>query len=180
MARTYFHMTINLLSPCRSPRSSRSLSSCLLSHYCTFCNLTARAVKRLSLCEKYSLHKEHKIRRKTSWIWLRTINSKTRRNIFTSKKPFVAKTLHTRMSSENLSSLLTIPVELVYRILNHLSAYKIFLSVCNVCVKLDSIIDTYQPYQVKLTCCISQLFSPVSREPLWTWGRDLCYRSSSS
>lgn len=55
-----------------------------------------------------------------------------------------------RMSIQNSPSLSTLPIELVYRILNHLRPYNILMSTCNVCVRLDSIIDTYEPYQVKL------------------------------
>ncbi len=46
------------------------------------------------------------------------------------------------------SSLLTLPVELVYRILDNLSEEAIFLSMRNVCARLNTIIDTYRRYQV--------------------------------
>jgi hypothetical protein len=46
------------------------------------------------------------------------------------------------------SSLLTLPVELVYRILDNLDNKTIFLSFINVCTRLNTIINTYHRYQV--------------------------------
>ena len=50
-----------------------------------------------------------------------------------------------------VASLLTLPVFLVYNILDDLDAEDIFLSAYNVCTRLNSIIDSYHrhPYQVK-------------------------------
>lgn len=45
-------------------------------------------------------------------------------------------------------SLHTLPVELVYRILDNLDDHQIFLSCINVCVRLNVIIDTYDRYKV--------------------------------
>jgi len=45
-------------------------------------------------------------------------------------------------------SLHTLPIELVYRILDNLSDRQIFLSCLNVCARLNIIIDTYHRYQV--------------------------------
>ena len=56
-----------------------------------------------------------------------------------------------QMSERSAPALLTLPIELVYRILNYLPSYDIFISAHNVCLKLNSIIDTYQPYQVSLS-----------------------------
>ena len=56
-----------------------------------------------------------------------------------------------QMSERSAPALLTLPIELVYRILNYLQSYDIFISAHNVCLKLNSIIDTYQPYQVSLS-----------------------------
>jgi hypothetical protein len=46
------------------------------------------------------------------------------------------------------SSLHTLPVELVYRVLDNLPDETIFLSLINVCTRLDTIIKTYHRYQV--------------------------------
>ena len=54
------------------------------------------------------------------------------------------------MYDQNSLSLSTLPIELVYRVLNHLRPYQILLSAYNVCMKLNSIIDTNHPYQVNL------------------------------
>ncbi|CAF1365267.1 unnamed protein product [Rotaria sordida] len=50
------------------------------------------------------------------------------------------------MSTEVTPPLLTLPVEIVYRILDHLQPLTIFLSCRNVCTRLNTIIDTYQRY----------------------------------
>ena len=46
-------------------------------------------------------------------------------------------------------SLVTIPVELVYRILDHICPQQIMLSLRGVCQRLNDITDTYAPYRVK-------------------------------
>ncbi len=45
-------------------------------------------------------------------------------------------------------TLATLPVEMIYRILDHLDGKTIFLSLRNVCQRLNDITDTYRPYQV--------------------------------
>jgi hypothetical protein len=60
----------------------------------------------------------------------------------------------------------TLPVELVYRILDHLNNKSIFLSCTNVCRRLNDIIDSYHRYQVipsftfrsRFDCLSSALF----------------------
>ena len=58
-----------------------------------------------------------------------------------------------------MASLPTLPVHLVYCILDNLRPVDILMSVCNVCTRLNSIIDSYRPYQVNknslLQCTIS-------------------------
>jgi len=56
-------------------------------------------------------------------------------------------------------SLHTLPVELVYRILDHLDNESIFLSCTNICRRLNDIIDTYHRYQVIPSCNIFFLLS---------------------
>ena len=53
-----------------------------------------------------------------------------------------------KMSSNTTSSLILLPIELIYRILDHLQLKDVFLSVRNVCQRLDSITDIYHRYQV--------------------------------
>lgn len=74
------------------------------------------------------------------------------------------------MSSDNPPSLSKLPAELIYRMLDNLASDDIFLAAYNVCVRLNSIIDTYAPYQVTLTDRLS-LGTPIS----WSFssGRDL-------
>ena len=52
------------------------------------------------------------------------------------------------MSDPTAPLLLTLPIELVYRILDHLKPYHILVSVDSVSSRWNSIIGTYQPYQV--------------------------------
>jgi hypothetical protein len=47
--------------------------------------------------------------------------------------------------------LLNLPLELIYRILDQLGEEDLFLSVRNVCQRLDAVTDTYPPYQVSFT-----------------------------
>jgi hypothetical protein len=47
-------------------------------------------------------------------------------------------------------SLHTLPVEIVYRILDHLDTFAILVSCRNVCEKLNDITDTYYRYRVIL------------------------------
>jgi len=54
----------------------------------------------------------------------------------------------TPMSNQMNWSLHTIPVELVYRILDHLDDVTILLTCRNICARLDAITDTYYRYQV--------------------------------
>ena len=59
----------------------------------------------------------------------------------------------TSMSRNNNTtlSLLAIPVELVYRILDNLDQLSILLSVQNVCLRLNTIANTYHRYQVNFS-----------------------------
>lgn len=55
-------------------------------------------------------------------------------------------------------SLLTLPVELVYRILNNFNNISIFLSLTGVCERLNAIIHTYHPYQVNFSFIMKLAF----------------------
>ena len=52
------------------------------------------------------------------------------------------------MANKLSPSLMTLPIELVYRILDSLDTVTILLSVRNVCLRLNEITDSYHPYQV--------------------------------
>ncbi len=45
----------------------------------------------------------------------------------------------------------TLPVQMVYRILDHLNDKALFLSLRNVCQRLNDIIDSYHRYQVNFS-----------------------------
>ena len=55
----------------------------------------------------------------------------------------------TLMADKVTLSLLTLPIELVYRILDNLDELTILISARNVCTRLNLIIDTYHRYKVK-------------------------------
>lgn len=75
-----------------------------------------------------------------------------RKSTLNSTKKYIHRwRLSKQMSHEHILSLSTLSIELVYRILNQLTHYEILISVCNVCSRLNCILDTYQPYQVKIT-----------------------------
>jgi hypothetical protein len=48
-------------------------------------------------------------------------------------------------------SLQTLPVELVYRILDKLDEFAIIFSIRDVCSRLNSIVDSYHRYQVNFS-----------------------------
>ncbi len=61
-------------------------------------------------------------------------------------------------------SLHTIPVELVYRILDNLSYLEILLSCSDVCTKLNAILDTYRHFQVRNTLYTINLISYLEQK----------------
>lgn len=56
-------------------------------------------------------------------------------------------------------SLVNLPQELVYRVLNHLSLLDIIVSTRDVCLRLNMIVDTYHRYQV----CLKQTDPQMSQ-----------------
>ncbi len=54
------------------------------------------------------------------------------------------------MATNVTLSLPTLPVELIYRILDNLDVSTILFSLRNVCIQLNIITDTYHPYKVSL------------------------------
>ncbi len=50
--------------------------------------------------------------------------------------------------------LLTLPIELIYRILDHLDEFTILCSAYNICKRLNIIMDTYHRYKVNLDLII--------------------------
>ena len=73
----------------------------------------------------------------------------------------------------------TLPIELVYRILDNLDILTILFSLRNVCTRLNAITDTYHRYKVSLLC-IQILFSRdlsnnvhIQNVPLWTEKSDI-------
>jgi hypothetical protein len=54
------------------------------------------------------------------------------------------------MSTKVVLSLHTLPVELVYYILDNLDQFTLLFSICDVCARLNTIIRTYHRYQVNI------------------------------
>ncbi len=72
------------------------------------------------------------------------------------------------MSKTAVPSLTTIPLELVYRILDKMTPEDIMISLRGVCQRLNDVTDTYSPYKVNLSvpCDRPFLRSLVSQ---WYW-----------
>ena len=75
------------------------------------------------------------------------------------KRPFYSAihsigTRYKQMSYQKTSALSTLSIELVYRILDNMDPVTIMVSCYNISGRLNTIIDTYYPYQVKFTFII--------------------------
>jgi len=46
------------------------------------------------------------------------------------------------------SSLNTLPIDIIYRIFDHLTEKELFLSTSNVCQRFNAILNSYQRFQV--------------------------------
>lgn len=75
--------------------------------------------------------------------------------IYSNEKQLSKQTI--LMSDKISLSLQTLPVELVYRILDNLDVLTIFLTFRNICVRLNKIMDTYHRYKVCFTFIISRI-----------------------
>ena len=62
------------------------------------------------------------------------------------------------MSDRVPASLVALPIELVYRILDNMDELTMLGSARNVCARLNAITDTYHRYQVKLIFIIGSDF----------------------
>ena len=71
------------------------------------------------------------------------------------------------MSNKIIPSLVTLPVELVYRILDHLEPFDILLSARNVCTRLNAITETYHRYQVNFIILVFSKAVIISKELLF-------------
>jgi hypothetical protein len=69
------------------------------------------------------------------------------------------ETQATSMSDKVTPSFLTLPIEVVHRILDNLDQLTILLSVRDVCTRLNTITDSYHRYQVKFSFILSTSFS---------------------
>jgi hypothetical protein len=67
------------------------------------------------------------------------------------------------MASKATLSLVTLPVEIVYHILDNLSEIDILLSTRDVCRRLNEITDSYHRYQVNFHRYLQIRFSSVPR-----------------
>ena len=64
------------------------------------------------------------------------------------------------MTDRSTVNLHTLPVEIVYRVLDHLTTFNILWSMRNVCTRIDAILDTYKKISGKL---FSDFIAIVSR-----------------
>lgn len=58
------------------------------------------------------------------------------------------------MAHKTLFSLLGLPIDIIYRIMDKLDDFSIVYSMHNVCMRLNDIIDTYYRYQVIFHCVL--------------------------
>jgi hypothetical protein len=85
---------------------------------------------------------------------LPTNNYTTKRNLkwFKTKKKshyiYFRRTQISSMADKIKPSLLTLPVELVYRIFDHLNNFSIVCSIPNVCTRINTIVNIYYRYRV--------------------------------
>ena len=68
------------------------------------------------------------------------------------------------MSNKTTSLLLALPVELVYRILDHLDSLTILLSVHDVCTRLNAITETYYRWQVSFTFIFNHHLRRITKD----------------
>jgi hypothetical protein len=66
------------------------------------------------------------------------------------------------MSNRIILSLQTLPVEIIYRILDHQCDLTIICSMRNVSQRLNNILDSYHRYQVNYFFILNVLFSSTS------------------
>jgi hypothetical protein len=69
------------------------------------------------------------------------------------------------MSAKNPSTFLTLPVELIYRILDNQDATTILFSARDVCSRLNAIIDTYHRYKVTFYAICEIIFISMKDYP---------------
>jgi hypothetical protein len=95
-----------------------------------------------SLYVRKTLHNRHE-------CWWNLINRHTYKKKYKFQRTFIlTKNTISKEKKTFMSSLLTIPVELVYRILDNLDQRTLLLSVRNVCTRLNLITDKYHRYKV--------------------------------
>lgn len=66
------------------------------------------------------------------------------------------------MSEKITYSLYTLPIDMIYRILDQLDEETIILSIFNVCQRLNAIIDTYHRYQLRFNFVMNHLLQSLS------------------
>lgn len=56
----------------------------------------------------------------------------------------------------------TLPVEMIFQILDHLSDEQLFLSLSNVCQRLNVILNSYRRYQVNSVTCDKNSYTHIT------------------
>ena len=54
------------------------------------------------------------------------------------------------MANDRITSLNMLPIELVYRIVDHLNHFEMVFAVRNICTRLNELVNTYHRYQVSI------------------------------
>ena len=83
------------------------------------------------------------------------------------------------MSRNTNQTLLSLPIEVIHRILDHLDSFDILISLHGVCAHLDAIIDNHVPYQV--TVAFVSKHDRISMQSIaWVTVSDWTLRKDSS
>jgi len=92
--------------------------------------------------------------RKIGWYTFISKNKIDENEIFTAN---ISR--QTTMSNNIAPHLLTLPIELIFRILDNLDDFTILCSVRNVCTRLNTITNVYHRYQVSLKLIIHYVWN---------------------
>jgi hypothetical protein len=68
------------------------------------------------------------------------------------------------MPDKNILSLHTLPVELVYHVMDNLNILTILYSMRNVCKRINAITDSYYRYQVSFYLCQNASFALIPNQ----------------
>ena len=90
--------------------------------------------------------------------WLERISVQKNKTFYMNESLVNSHVFRRKIPQKLTASLQTLPVELVYRILDELDDSTLIRSCYYVCTKLNNIIDTYRRYRVNLRIFMEKIF----------------------